>query len=79
MALALLGGCASAGQSGETSAFAGRPLDEILGQSPASDWRAIEAENTIYIELAAGRVIIELAPDFAPKHAAKIRALARAN
>jgi peptidylprolyl isomerase len=79
MALVLLGGCASAGQGGETSAFAGRPLDEILGQSPASDWRAIEPENTIYIELAAGRVIIELAPDFAPNHAANIRALARAN
>jgi peptidylprolyl isomerase len=50
---------------------------ELLAGSPASDWREIEPENTIYMELPSGRVIIELAPGYAPDHAANIRALAR--
>lgn len=53
-------------------------LAEILEQSPASDWRALDPENTIYMDLPAGRVVIELAPEFAPNHVANIRALARA-
>ncbi len=54
-------------------------LSEILEQSPAADWRALDLENTLYMQLPAGRVIIELAPTFAPSHAANIRALARAH
>lgn len=54
-------------------------LADILAQSPASDWRPLDPNNTIYMELPAGRVIIELAPHYAPNHTANIRALARAN
>lgn len=54
-------------------------LQDILDNSPASDWRPLDPENTLYMELDAGRVIIELAPQFAPRHADNIRALARAN
>src|SRR5204863_9291942 len=50
---------------------------EILAASPASDWRALDPENTLLMELASGQVVIELAPRFAPAHAANIRALAR--
>jgi peptidylprolyl isomerase len=50
---------------------------EIVAASPASDWRAIDPENTLYLELPAGRVIIELAPAFAPNHVANIKAMAR--
>lgn len=50
---------------------------EILAESPAAHWRALDPENTLLMELPAGRVIIELAPRFAPQHAANIRALAR--
>lgn len=50
---------------------------QILAASPASDWRALDPDNTLLMELAAGQVIIELAPRFAPAHAANIRALAR--
>jgi peptidylprolyl isomerase len=53
-------------------------LGEIVDQSPDSDWRAVDPEHTLYLELPAGRVIIELAPGFAPSHVANIRALARA-
>ncbi len=56
-----------------------RTLAEILDQSPASDWRALDPDNAIYMDLPAGRVIIELAPEYAPGHVANIRALARAH
>ena len=38
---------------------------------------ASDAENTIYMELPAGRVVIELRPDLAPKHVAQIKKLTR--
>ena len=50
---------------------------ELLESSQPSDWRPLAAENTLYLELASGRVVIELAPDFAPSHVANIHALAR--
>ncbi len=37
-----------------------------------------DAENTIIIELKDGPVVIELLPDVAPKHAERMKALARA-
>ena len=49
----------------------------VLANSKADDWRPIDLENTLYLELAAGRVVIELAPGFAPKHVANVKALAR--
>ena len=56
-----------------------RPLGEILEQSPAGDWRAVAPENTLYMQLPGGRVIVELAPEYAPNHVANIRALAQAH
>ena len=52
-------------------------MAEILSASQPSDWRPLDPENTLYLELASGRVVIELAPKFAPRHVAHIRALAR--
>jgi peptidylprolyl isomerase len=37
-----------------------------------------DPENTIIIELKDGRVVIELLPDVAPKHSARMKELARA-
>jgi peptidylprolyl isomerase len=54
-----------------------KSAQQILAASPASDWRGLDPENTLLMELASGQVIIELAPRFAPAHAANIRALAR--
>lgn len=48
-----------------------------LAQSSATDWRELDAENTLYLQLPTGRVIIELARDFAPKHISNIKALVR--
>ncbi|HUQ28359.1 MAG TPA: peptidylprolyl isomerase [Usitatibacter sp.] len=55
-----------------------RNTAELLAQSPAADWRALDPDNTLYMELPSGRVVIELAPHFAPASAANIRVLARA-
>src|SRR5437867_9628260 len=38
---------------------------------------AADPENTIVMETTKGRVVIELRPDLAPKHAERIRQLAR--
>lgn len=54
-----------------------RSAQEIIDASPASDWHTPAPENTLYMNLEGGRVIIELAPEFAPEHAANIRTLAR--
>jgi len=37
----------------------------------------MDAENTLYMELKSGRVVIELRPDLAPKHVARIKELVR--
>ena len=55
------------------------PTDIVAG-SPASAWRAIDADDLMVIDLAkGGRVVVQLAPAFAPVHVANIKALARAN
>jgi peptidylprolyl isomerase len=79
IAVGLLAACASAEPAATTEAPAGRSMGQILEQSPASDWRTVDQDDLLYMQLPAGRVIIELAPEYAPLHAANIRALARAH
>ncbi len=38
---------------------------------------AADLENTLYLDLKGGRVVIELYPEIAPKHVERIKALAR--
>ncbi len=38
---------------------------------------AADLENTLYLDVPAGRVVIEMRPDLAPNHVAQIKALAR--
>lgn len=38
---------------------------------------ALDLENTLYLDLPAGRVTIQLRPDLAPGHVARIKELAR--
>ena len=52
-------------------------MQELLDASPAADWRTLDPADTLYLQLPAGRVVIELAPDFAPAHVANIRTLAK--
>ena len=51
---------------------------DIVAQSPASAWKTIPADDLLVMDLAnGGRIVIQLAPGFAPVHVANIRALAR--
>jgi len=67
--------------SNAPAADVGKPkaptMADVLAASKPSDWRALDAENTLYVELPSGRVIIELAPNFAPDHVTNVKALAR--
>jgi peptidylprolyl isomerase len=42
-----------------------------------STLRAADPENTLYLDLKDGRVVIELRPDLAPRHVARIKELVR--
>src|SRR3954470_16171217 len=64
------------------AAPAKKPLtpNDIVAQAPASDWREIPADDLLVMDLkAGGRVVVQLAPEFAPVHVANVRALARGN
>jgi peptidylprolyl isomerase len=50
---------------------------DIVKESKPADWRPLDPQNTLYLDIPAGRVVIEMAPVFAPNHVANIRALAR--
>ena len=58
-------------------------VPDILAKSTPEEWRSLDPENTLYMDFApvngsgGGRVIIELAPDFAPNHVANIKTLSR--
>ena len=55
------------------------PTDIVNGAS-AGAWRTIPADDLLVMELkSGGRVVLQLAPQFAPVHVANIRALARGN
>ncbi len=41
--------------------------------------QAADPENTLYLDLKDGRVVIEMRPDLAPKHVARIKELVRKN
>lgn len=52
-------------------------MAEIIAASKPTDWRELEPENTLYMDLPNGRVVIELAPGFAPHHVQNVKALSR--
>ena len=52
---------------------------DVVAAAPAAAWRTINPDDLLVIDLKnGGRVVIQLAPVFAPVHVANIRALARA-
>lgn len=54
-----------------------RTMQEVLDSAKPGDWRDLDPARTLYMDLDGGRVVIELAPEFAPAHVANIRALAK--
>ncbi|HEX3423001.1 MAG TPA: peptidylprolyl isomerase [Sphingomicrobium sp.] len=52
--------------------------NDIVESAPPSAWKAIPADDLLVMDLAnGGRIVIQLAPAFAPIHVANIKALAR--
>ena len=45
---------------------------------PDAAWRTPDPDNLLVMTLDSGRVVIELAPHYAPEHVANIRTLAGA-
>lgn len=61
----------------ETAPAKPKSMQDLLDGSKPGDWRALDPARTLYMDLAAGRVVIELTPEFAPAHVANIRAMAK--
>ena len=60
-----------------TPAAKPKSMQDILDATKPSDWRTLDPANTLYLDLASGRVVMELAPGFAPAHVENIRTLAK--
>ncbi len=77
--IALIGLCLAASVFAADSPAPARQatMAEVLAASKADDWHVLDPENTLYLELGSGRVIIELSPAFTPRHTANIKALVR--
>lgn len=67
----------AAGKQADSAPAKARSMQEIIDASTPADWRRPDPDNTLYLDLDAGRVVIELAPTFAPAHVENIRTLAR--
>jgi peptidylprolyl isomerase len=58
-------------------------LATLLGLAPIAtaaenkDMNAMDLENTLYLDLAFGRIVIQMRPDLAPNHVKRIKELAR--
>jgi len=76
LALSSLLTAAHAAPAAKPAAPAGRSMQEIIDASKPADWRRVDPDRTLYLDLASGRVVIELAPGFAPAHVANVRTLA---
>ena len=50
---------------------------EVIAASQPAEWRALDPENTLYMDFPEGRVVIEMAPQFAPNHVANVKTLSR--
>jgi peptidylprolyl isomerase len=68
---------ASAAASDAAPAAPPRTMADVIAATTPADWRQIDPENTVYLQLPQGRVVIELAPAFAPRHAANLKILVR--
>jgi cyclophilin family peptidyl-prolyl cis-trans isomerase len=69
---------ASAGAAADAKSPRAKPtVSDVIKASKPSDWRPLDPENTLYMDIPSGRVVIEMAPVFAPNHVKNIKALAR--
>ena len=72
LGLAACGGAEVATEETPAAAAVSSPLET----SPETEWRDVAAENLLMLETKRGFIAIELNPDFAPIHSARMRELA---
>jgi peptidylprolyl isomerase len=63
------------------AALAVAALAPTVMAQPAPDpakWRVLDPDNTLYIDTADGRIVVEMFPEIAPRHVARVKELARA-
>lgn len=68
---------ASSLATGAAPASPGATLADVLAAASPADFRSPDPEDTLYLELPSGRVVLLLAPEFAPRHVANVKALVR--
>ena len=73
----MVGALLAAGALADASGTPRRTTAEVIAAAGPGDWRTPDPANTVYLQLATGRVVIELASDFAPQHAENIKTLVR--
>ena len=64
------------------AAPAKKPLTpgDVVAAAPAGSWKTIAADDLLVMDLKrGGRIVIQLAPAFAPVHVGNVKALARGN
>lgn len=54
-------------------------LSALPASAAAPDWRDVDPDNLVLIDTRYGTVAVELAPQFAPNHVARMKALVRAH
>jgi peptidylprolyl isomerase len=73
--------CAAFLAAGPSAAFAAKelppnPVQKIVDAAD-SEWRPVDPENLVVVDLPAGPIYIELRPDIAPQHVQQIKTLVR--
>ena len=61
----------------EAASAATLTMAQVLEASKADEWRSPDPEQLLYLEIPGGRVVIELAQTFAPRHVANIQQLVK--
>jgi cyclophilin family peptidyl-prolyl cis-trans isomerase len=75
---ALLALLATGAVAAETKPLPPKPsVADVVKASKPAEWRTVDPDNTLVMEIPSGRVVIEMAPSFAPNHVKNIKALVR--
>ena len=72
-----LAACANAPMQSGAPVAKALTTQEVIDASTPADWRPLDPENTVYMQLPSGMVVMELAPAFAPEHTANIRTMVK--
>jgi peptidylprolyl isomerase len=76
IAATLLVTAAVPSQAAAPSSKSAPTMQQVLDASKPSDWHPLNPNDTLYLDVPEGRVVIELASAYVPLHARNIRTLA---